>query len=685
MGSVENSFLSIEGKDEQEKNFFDWQRRRIVDSSPIHELLMSPEKGDPTLAVRLACSTFERDSVLDRHPIRMYREEQFLNMLEERKQAILYLYPLKPKQTIYYFDKNENIPMSAEIPRPGYIEDRKQREDIARELSEAREELQARMALLRKFNEQETFGGDLDQYAQLFVKVGKEFVASRNYSIILNLGPTAEGLAPFGEKIENAFKAWKDIGDGKAGLTINGITRKLPNLFGMSANRGLLEFAMREYVIKKIAEKVPRSSHGPLTESKSDLDAMDDFSAAILALELYRHWDYDANSAIASKREGRAILSEGVVDISDLNLEAGALTKDTAKLFIEVRRALDATPDGISPREHMRAGWGNPITRGCYPILTAPALDIISCDMVLSEEQRSIIQNEIVSRLNSGEIAEVPFKIKMTIHDRVFGNERESEEDRYKTDVEVIIKTPNGGTRKEVVTIAYEPTRLGDKQLWDSAQIITDPEFVNNEDNKIWQFAFGAQTEAFEVPYKLQIFCIWRSIYQMVMTENYKQQYKDVVDVGGANLLLKLNKPLDVGLTILLESKGIKGELARKLNNYIRAVWLGGLAAAQVKGKDAAGPEEGGTLVQNSDEIHLNQVLQELSNAVARTKFLPVESKGADKGKVRGGWWGLVEEVAKNRRAPKPSGCFVGLGVNRRRLFTEKEIKELRVLYPLGV
>jgi|GEM_PF-3374403 len=685
MGSAENPSPNFEEEKEQESFFDRQQRRHAVEGYLIHELLMSPERGEPTLGVRLLCSILEEDT-FEKHPNRMYREEQFLTLLADRRHAILYVYPLRPYQTMSYFDTEQKKFVSVQIPRPGYIEDKEQRENIAEELGRVREELQARMALLRKFYEQETFGGDLDQYAQLFVKVGKEFLASRNYSIILNLGPTVEGLAPFGEKIEEAFRAWKDIGDGKAEVTIDGVTKKFPNLFGMPANRGLLEIAMREYVIKRIADKAEGRSHDQLTDSLLRLEEMDNRSAAILGLQLFRHWDYDANSAIASKREGMAVLFEGVFDMSDLNLEAGALSKDSVKLkYFEVRRQLDATSDGKNPREHMRAGWGNPITRGCFPVLTAPALDIISCDMVLSQEQRSTIENEISGRLDPGEKADIPYKTKMTIHDRVFGNEGKRDEDRYRTDVEVTVRCPNGETRKEVVNIAYQPTRLGDSQLWDSAQIIIHPEFVNNKDNKVWQFAFGAQTEAFEVPYKLQIFCVWRSIYQMVMSEKYKEQFKASIDVGGDNLLLKANRPWDVGLTILLESKGIRGELARKLNNYTRAVWLGGLAAAQVKGKDGAGPEEEGTLVQDSGETYLNQVLQELSNAAARTKFLPTETKGADRGKVKGGWWGLVEEVARKRKAPRPSECFVGQARNRRKLFSEEEIDRLRILYPLGV
>lgn len=648
-----------------------WQRQAVLrgEGSIYHELIMSSEKGDPRLAIRMACATFERDTVFDMHPNRMYAEEQYLQVLAYRAKAIRYIYPLRPTLDHTYFDQEEKKMVTIKIPRPGYIEDREERDRLVEELEKARDEASARMALNRKLiNEQKPVSGDIDSYAQSFLIRGKELVATNNYAIILNAEPTIDGLTPFGRKVATAFSAWRNIGRGKAEILLEDGTKKhFPNIFGLPANRGLLEHAMGLYIIPKIAEGATTQANDNLLE----LDDADNEAAAILALELFQHWDYDAMSAMASKETGESLLA-GIADITDVNLEAGALTKDTAKMILEVRRALEATSGG-EHREHMRGGWGNPITRGCFPILSAPALDVISCDMALTEDQRNNIQSGV--HLSEGETLTVPHKIKMTIHDRVFGDE-ENGENRYVTRVPVTIKDSNGEERKEWIISDYAPTHLGDRSMWDSAEIIYEAE------GDFLRFTYGAQTEAFEAPYKLQVFYIWKSMYQFIMTENYKQQYKAATDVGGENYLLKANKAWDTGLGILLESKGITGELARKFNNYTRATWMGGLAAAQVEGHVNTGPEEGGTLIQGGEEVYLNQVLQELSNAAARSKFLPIATDGRDRGKVRGGWWGLVERIAKSRKAAKPSECVLADGS---KLFTPEELDRLKPLYPLGV
>lgn len=643
-----------------------------VERSPVHELIFSPEPENVILATRLTCADFERDIVVDHHENRLWKAEQIAWDLRERRHATLYIYPLNPTQRVNFIDQSGRL-ISVETPRVGAIPDRERRLEMAQVLQGSCDEIQARAALAKKHQEQMVFSGDVEAYTfTYFTRFGKLRMPTNDYRVILEAGATAETLAPFGEKVEAGFRAYKDIVDGKANVRLaNGKEKTFPNIFGMPPNRELLLQAIALYVGPKIKEAAPRKVEqpDPQDEVLDLLDTEDTVNAAILALELFDHWDYDLNSAIARASSGKVVLDRDpftAEELADLNMET---YRDPTKLYIEIRRAMEwgrtkMTGEGLSGRREFPREAGNPMSFGCYPILTAPALDMIGCEMPLSEDQRKQILDQIPQGMRSGVV--IPRKAPMTIHDRVFGNQQ----GEFTTKVSLKV----GGITIDAA-INYEPVNLRDRSLWDSAQIINV-----DTDDEVLEFATGATTEAFEVPYKLQLFCVFSGIYREVMRTDYDKLYAEVI---ATSKLSGMNKKIDIALGLLARGYGLSEDTTNKLSRYVRCVFLGTLAASVVEiggFSDKQKSRESGNQINQygTKPVRGDEAETAILEAARVASFLPLDEETGD---IKEEYKNLVKTIRKQRRAPLPAECKLG----ERDFFNQDDLESLAALYPLGL
>jgi hypothetical protein len=684
----ERDFMPTEGIPEAERFHRRWER------SPLWEMVAEGEPHQITPAVRARMSWMEQMTVLDKRPPNTYPALLMTQEIAEREHAVRCLYPLGLAEWPEKLKKPKKL---RETDR-GYHEDKEARERLVNTLKDAHEEMQARLALMNKVHEQLMFSTDVEVYLRdYFLRWGKTFLPSADYGIILNAKETHKGLVPFGEKVEAAFNAFLEIGRGEAEVTLeNGKTKRLPNILGLPSNRGLLMFALEKYVLPKLEGL--RKIEGQ--KELETLDNVDNFAAALVAFELFRHWDYDVYFCFGRKGGGESWARRRVMpgEWNEMALEIGAGSGDSAKaMWFEARRAAEhgrIEKGGVGRREHPREA-GNPMSFGCYPMLTTHMLDIVTIQMPLSPEMVKQVrehmkvdgdqetkydENEglfvLEQRDRKGKlVARVKFgrKIQISVHDRCYGKSV-----KIPVKVEMVdSRDPSliKEKKEEAVTLSYSGIPLRDIK-WD------DVELINADTDEEWlDFALGTPTDAYEIPYKLQGYYSFMGLYDQVMRTDFMKQHTEVVE---GNLLRKMNKQIQIALGLLASGFQLRESTVDKLSNYIRCVFLGTLMAGVKWEKESgrsleAGPqvsEYGGS--KRGDEAYTS--LMAAARPCAFLNVVKKEEEDREKGKIEGEFdpaqVQLVKRIMDKRGPILPSQTG---------WFNKEELEELAPLYPLGL
>ena len=119
----------------------------------------------------------------------------------------------------------------------------------------------------------------------------------------------------------------------------------------------------------------------------------------------------------------------------------------------------------------------------------------------------------------------------------------------------------------------------------------------------------------------------------------------------------------------------------KKLNDYVRVVFIGTLVAA-VSQDVRDGVESGQQVNPNADQVMARRdAFDRLLPAVTNHGFLPTNRDPRKVVELKKRFKSAVEQIAVMRRAPKP-GNFRMDGES---FFSEEELEELKPLYPLGL
>ena len=622
-----------------------------------------------------------------------------------------------PLELSKYSSAEKNLGLDKDKPGEESGSARERREKLAKEYKSSSKEIRAVQELLTVEMEQEAFEVDIDQYmVSRFLRLGKAMYESGHDGTILNLPPSYENkemnveFEPFGEKVEKAFNAWIDVAEGRAVVDVKVMQvdgsmgteqRLLPNPFAMARNRGLMDLMIKKYVAPKIGltfqpkdeegkskEDQPKNEDGnlirerQLTEKESavmQLEEFDNDSAAIMALVMFRHWNFDGYYGLGQEGFERNVGVVGEITSQELqNLTMDITWGDITKaIMLEGRRQNEyrGKPGATEGRRHHPRAAGPPSTLGCYPMLTSHSLDLMSVQ----------VDARNVSKPNERQ------KIGVSVHDFVYGNGksvRERSEENAKKGY---------GDKDKLVEWEYKKAeRLGDKRIWDSVELRWGIEAVGLHslegkspeekkqklkelEGKVLDVVMGTPTHADNVPVGLQQFYAGKWMYGQLTRTDYQQQLNEITQT---DLLKKMNKGIDIGLGIMSTGQNIDKKTMKKLNEYMRITYLGGFVASIAKPVGHSRVPEGEKMENRAQISAFATETEEIKDVVVSVALASgfIEAK-EEKGRLLD-WENdshkkLYENIIKNRKAPSPfelDGTF----------FTQQELEKIKSMYPFA-
>ncbi len=650
--------------------------RRFIrpERAPYTEMISEGNRWQVMEAVRVTAAGMEEQIVLDfdERPDTYWANIR-IGELRERRRSLGFTFPRWP-----------NLLSEAGKEKQDLIRDPVERELLQITVEDGYRELRARTKLAEQLGVQEAFSGDIGQYLDAQFKRVSDTIPTKFYEYIFGAKETAEGFVEYGKKVEVALRALSDIGEGNAEIEIDGRRKKLPNIFSMPANRGVQDIVMNHYILPKLQalrnltklsedekwekwkEQMNHIKSEEVTEVMNELQDWDDRSAVITAIAIFRHWDLDVKYSIGRKGSGAAFDVDQIPpdEWGQIERETGAASKDSAKLDIEVRRASEwgrkrKSNGKFERREHVRP-VGNPITFGVYPRMIITVPEVIVTQIPVDETIRQQVIDTVGSDNFSFEGTGSSNKIELTVQQYAIDKQ-----------AKVLVRV-NGEVEPRSINLNFPEASMANVG-WDDAQIIgvdTNGEYL--------EIAAGPQSDAFHVPYQLAGMYLYK-MYEQIMRTDYLKQYQEAIRVGDTNLLLSLNKPIDNGLFFLSRKYGIRKSTIDKLNNLIRANFLGGMMAQveplnshqfQIERTQLSEHSEGGDYTSHAE--------RRIIEAARVHSFLPLDEDGED---FTGPWLTIAKTVGKNRKGYKPSE----IKINGQPLFTEGELAELKPMYPLGI
>lgn len=358
-------------------------------------------------------------------------------------------------------------------------------------------ELLARWTILEALHKQLQMGTDVENYAlKYFFATWATWPEARHYGIIGRLGPSpiiperdpGKEVIGFGTLVDRALRYWDDISLGKAAKDENGVG----NIFGDETYQDQIDKAMAWIIEKLVKDSGYRLSDDSAAREAS-LGYQELAEAANLALILFRQTDMDVGSCY---RQERTVEKGSIFDImlalpEDLDiykLEIGPLSKDTGKLAWWVLRSL-----AEAGREYP-ASMGLPLLAGKFPNLTTDFWRMMKIKRRTADEQ--------------GE------KETQTV----------SLYDLWKN------------WRVELGNLPW------DLKEWERGAALFDQELgkkdsKNNE--REWTIPQGIAKLSFNVPYFLEVFAAYRSIYSVIVEPDVTKTYATLTTPFS---LRKLNK-----------------------------------------------------------------------------------------------------------------------------------------------
>ena len=558
------------------------------------------------------------------------------------------------------------------------------REALASALDMSAKEIAAWVKIISKLKEQDDHSGDAKAYAfDRFQKYWKLRMETENYFTVLNSPESREGFERFGEKIEAAFESLIDVAEGRAFVNLRPIrsggtqvvipeTKAIPNPWAMARNKGAINLAL-SYASNKLGLTTPEPADAK-GRALRRAEIQDNLDAARAALILFEHWDYDSWYQLGIRGFERNVdqMELTPADVELLDIE-GAYNDAFRFTYVALRRVGELRGDpgnkeGVRP--HPRKA-GPPATVDCFPILSAPVLELVPCQ-VLAYNKDKPDEREI---------------IRISVSKAVFGNRF----NKGKFEVE-----RDGGTW------VYEKRRLGDRRNWDSISVI-DPErnelipleqgmqmwpldlgrMSKDEIRKareagVFELAQGASTNAFEIPYGLEMYFAYQ-IYVEATRADYLEQLKEYT---GTDKLLSLNKVIDITLGMMAEVYNLDKETSRLLNDYVRVMLIAGLGSAIIERQAAEDSESYERAPQVPHVVKYGKkdtkiVLEDVCRTYGFLTFI----RGGGKIEMAPHQKALFDYIIDKRAAPRP-------GQLRKLIpgwFSEEQEEKIAFMYPLGI
>lgn len=639
-----------------------------TERDPLIEILVSGEHQDVRAVMRLKAADMEEDLMFADAPPNAYKMGYLLDTIGDRVKALRFIYAVGKK----------GLPESLEK-----YADRSKRKEFTDSVTTTINEVAARMTIAEKVHQDMAFADDIGTAAiEAFVRAGKARAYTNNLREVVRSGETEQGFGKFGEKVDRALGMLVDIGEGKAEITLaNGKKKLIPNIFAITSNHGLLDWVIDNYIGPALSKEFSKPSGLPgvgeeSEEAWKEYAAKDNRSAAICAMMLMKFAKIDTTFGWGITGSGKGehptdnpglLTNLSPAEIAGVALEGGRLLtgSDLEKLNIEIRRASE---NGLAGRrEHPRPA-GALSSLGCYPTAFANLFEVMNFEILVP------IDEEKISSIRST-----------------------SEKDRSKADSTLLKRYDNGVRQvKESVSVwDVWRTGKGKKVSVDGNGHISTKEFdipqrslkdipmdevvlVNGEtDEKYLEFVQGVGADVREIPYGLALMYATKNFFEPVMRTDFIKLYGEITQ---GDLLLKMNKGIDVFLSVICGAKNIPKETQEKLNNYIRTVFLGSLYVSisrhddsdENKVRQISSPitDRAGSAVSN-DSISDNLMLAATAN-----NFLHDDEAKIAVSSVRYKERELFQRIKSNRKCPLPSQTG---------WFSKEELKTLEPLYPLGV
>jgi len=636
------------------------------------EMLESNRPEEVTLGARIELASMEKEAIFDEQSPNSYGIQMTVRAMRAKADVLEFVMPLGMRE------------FTEDQVKDG-LQNRETREKLVATIRDSASEIMARKTVVEKLDEQLAFADDVDAYCvTAFTRAGKKRVNARQYGEILRTRETAGEFEPFGSKVAKAIEAFKEVAEGKAEVRLtkedaerygfeieaDEIQGTLPNIFALPLNFGLLELSMEKYVATRIGYKIPETD-----EAKRALEIKDNLDAAMTGYILFRHWDYPLVYALGTKGIGKALDPSDITekDMSLVNLDIGRQGTDASKLIIEMRRMMESS-GGQEPyskdetREHPRAA-GALASLGCYPTLTAAFPQLTMIEGV-----------EITRQKPDGE--QVKKRIKMTIDMLCFGDGK----------VQVLERVDeNGNSLAEPRLVGYDYEKIPLTKIpWDKIVSIGYIEesardargrpitkiALTEEGKRALAVSLGVNADAFEVPYKLEQYYAALWMFTNFMRTDFVNLYTEALGGGRTpDLLVKMNKAIDVALSIMGEAYGLDEELTKKLNNYVRVVFLGSIGSAiTVMPKDMATTGPRRKRPQVSELSRKETIEVNLIRAAIVTGFLTTELTQEGMSVVKE-QEDLLKQIINRKIAPTPNKLPTW--------FTRAELIRLAPLYPL--
>lgn len=618
----------------------------------------------------------------------------------------------------------------------GLDKDQKKLELLVHEARITARELQARMNLVNRVNEERMFEGDQEEYSVTYFLNGrKQSMDAKHYGTIFNSKETYEGAEAYGERVEKSLFLWKNVAEGNAKVVVENsdglmVERRLPNIFALPANRGLTDAVINNYIVPSMKLNKGNINGTPKERAQAKLEEEDCRSAAITALLLAEHFDLPAEWGI-----GKNGYMTDVVTEEDRFLLTHEIKNDVGKHFYaEQRRASEwrGAPnkkDGM--RDHPRA-VGSPSTLGCLPRLGRDALHIMNVEVHATKYEKNdkgdFVQAQDFERDINNKIVYYDHLGNVTTEDK--GQPRPAL-DRHGSpiylneEIKVSIADAvwSGGVVKraekgKIVEWRFTPQKFKDV-LWDDVKffvddipvekmspdlsatnILTDAQVAEIKQLGLIDFEAGVPTNGIEVPYKLQMFLAYNYIFKHFMRTDFTKLHEDVLT---PDFLIKMNKGMDNAIGLLSVAFNLDQELSNKLNSYLRVVFLGGLGASLIK-RGANGVSEGSHLenqAQTNQDIHSlrrNDYTQSVIYGAAKaSNFLNFKDVEKDANQNAQFKKQILDEkerlliefiIDEGRKAPTPFELR-NISSEKYKLlkgwFTDDELEILSAMYPLEV
>lgn len=581
------------------------------------------------------------------------------------------------------------------------------KEEIERQFLQIR----SHVKFLNVVSYQDLLSKDVGNYAERrFLQVGGQWMVSRYIGEMLNAPESRPGLMPRGDKLTEAFDAWRDIMEGRAVVKFqkeDGTSTEpmiLPNPFAQKENWGLRQLC-QDYVMKRIAQKREadiknRNEHiYPLPKYLETVDNEENKTIARLAELLADHWDFDAAYGID--------VWKYPTGESEWHME-GAYTDTAIKLYYPtIRMANERYGDNwfkvledsskLPDRDHPRKTAV--FTLKTLPQMSSHFLDVTMTDVVVTrpdgkrEKQRvTLDQAAYGTRKPDGKREIITRGSKKYSILRKDGRSYEYEvvglQNINWDDIQLLLIEKTGNEKLVTDSFSRKKAQLQPVEMLDGDQPKTKRQLAAEGIRQL-EFAMGTNTNADKIIKALFEYYMYLGVYKEFTRSDYGAQYKEYT-AGGK--LKDLNKQISSAMVLPKIIHGLSKTTGEKLEEYCRISLCAGCVSNLVdqegeKAKNSPNPD-GQKQTDMKAPIDLKKHTTAMENAMLQTQFVR-RRRTAPKVGVKENEPNFEWESDKDRelfhwlinnRHLGPQSPF-DLDKNGMKYFTPNELEELKRAY----